>query len=484
MLTIFPFSIFFYQIHILQLENYDLGRFVKHIIQHLFNADTEKEKDIKWTTKLTLVSAASIAVLFVPVLYISLGVFPNIILDILISILLCIALAPLFWIVLSLATVLFSPLDLIAKERIIRNARKKLLSFPKIKIVAITGSYGKTTMKDVISTVLGIRYRVVSTKGNYNTPIGISRQILEDIDEDTDIFVVEMGAYKKGDIAELCGIAKPDISILTGINEAHLERFGSIENTVDAKFDIVGHCAADGKIVLNADDKRIVSSYKKYKGNQEVYFFSKEKNELCKYNANKINFDKNGKGISFILDRESKIIGEISTPFIAEYIVGDVISAFIVGGLLGMTDAEIQAGVKHIKQPKHRLNTQKTPNDMIVIDDSYNGNLDGVYSAIEALSRFTSRRKIYITPGLVEVGDMSEELHEKIGVRLGKVADIVFLIENSTTDAIKRGLEEAGFNTEHLYVYKNKQDAYKKLGQMSLSGDVVLFQNDWPENYV
>ena len=484
MINTFPLLIFFYQIYILQLENYDLGRFIKHIINNLFKADTEKEKDIKWTPKLILVSTTSFLVFFVPILYITLGVFPNTIFDIVVVVLLYAALSPIFWIALSVVTVLFSPLDLVAKERIISNARKKLASFPKIKVIAITGSYGKTTMKDVISTTLGIRYRVVSTRGNHNTPIGISKQILEEINEDTDIFVVEMGAYKKGDIADLCSIAHPNISILTGINEAHLERFGSIENTIDAKFDIVKNCAADGKIVLNADDKRVVSSYKKYKGNQEVYFFSKEENKLCKYRAKEVVFGNDGEGISFILERESKTIGKIETPFVAEYIIGNVIAAFIVGGIVGMTDAEIQAGLKQIKPPKHRLNIQKTPNDMVVIDDSYNGNSEGVREAINTLSKFKKRRKIYITPGLVETGDESEKIHEEIGRQLGAVADLVFLMENSTTKYIIKGLESVSFDKDRLHIHKDKKNAYQELGRIAMPGDVILFQNDWPENYV
>jgi len=483
MQKLFPISVFFYQIHILQLENYDVRRFVDAVISKIFISDTEKEKDIHWTPKIIAVSLVSIIIFFIFVFFIISGELPNLALDIFVALFLSIALAPLFWIALSLVTILISPLDIIAKERIIYNARKKLQGLDRLKIIAITGSYGKTTMKEVLKTALGRRFRVVATQGSYNTPLGISKEILEKVDENTNIFIVEMGAYYRGDIKKLCSIAQPNISILTGINEAHLERFKDIETTIKAKFEIIEECSPDGKLILNANDPRIISEYKKYIGNQEVLFFNIQNNPLSHYLATNIGFDENGGGFFFTLSREQKEIGIIKTKFAGEYVIGNVITAFIVGGILGMTDAEIQASVSGMKPAEHRLNMQKTPNDMIVIDDSYNGNPEGVKEAIKTLARFKQRRKIYITPGLVEIGDSSNNIHREIGLELGPVADIVFLIENSTTTAIKEGLEESGFNNENLHIYKDKKDAYKELGKITRSGDVVLFQNDWPENY-
>ena len=483
MKNIFPFSTFFYQIHILQLENYNLPRFIRACFPKIFFADTEKDKDIVWTPKLQLVVFLALGLKISFLWMMVEGLFPHIFFDVLTTLLLLVALSPLFAVFLFVATLLLSPLDVFAKERIIRKAKILLSSHDRIQVIGITGSYGKTTTKELLRHILGMRYNVVATRDSFNTALSVSMEILEKVTEETDIFIAEMGAHEKGDIEKVCSVSGPNISILTGINEAHLERFGSIENTIRTKFEIIEACSPDGLIVLNADDERVRSSYKTYCGNQEIAWVSKEANPLSHYTVKNISFSEETLGISFTLFREQKEIGTINTRFLGEYIINNAIIAFIVGNKLGMSDAEIQAGLMSFKPVAHRLNPQKTPNDMIVIDDSYNGNPKGVSAAIHALSLFKNRRKIYITPGLVEVGEESNDIHQEIGRELGKVADFVFLIENSTTASIKKGLFESGFDESNIYSHKNKKDTYKKLGQLSRSGDVILFQNDWPENY-
>ena len=152
---------------------------------------------------------------------------------------------------------------------------------------------------------------------------------------------------------------------------------------------------------------------------------------------------------------------------------------------LGLNHQEIEAGLKKIKTPAHRLqpilNREK---NILVIDDSYNGNPDGVEEAIKTLSLFKKRRKIFVTPGLVEIGNKSRVVHEKIGKRLNDVANIVILIKDSVSPNIEEGLIKSGFDKENIIWFDSMMEAQNNLGTILKSGDVVLFQNDWPDNYV
>lgn len=483
MKNIFPINIILRQIYILQLENFDLKRFSSLIFSSILKRTSKPRRDIIWTPKLIIISIlATLIYIVIPLLFLW-GEFP-ITLSALLVIIALVLLSPLFFLFLALTTLIFYPADSFAKDLIIRKATKKLQELKDIKVIAITGSYGKTTMKDIITTVLSVNFEVVSTSENQNTPLGISRQILREIDETTEIFVVEMGAYTKSDITKLCNIARPNISVLVGINEAHLERFGSLENTIETKFEIISNCLPDGIIVLNADDRFVVENLEKFKGNQIIYFFSSQNNDRSKYKFTKKDFRQDGSGISFQLAYEGREIGNIKTPFLADYIIGDVVASFIIGAELGMSESEIRIGLENLKVPEHRLQSTRTPDDIVVIDDSYNGNPKGAEEAINVLSQFTKRRKIYVTPGLVETGEAAQEVHKQIGLKLATVADIVVLVKNSVTDFIIGGLKEGGFEKSHIKTYVSAKRAHDAVGRMAQSGDVILFQNDWSDNYM
>ncbi|MEX2369113.1 MAG: Mur ligase family protein, partial [Candidatus Paceibacterota bacterium] len=324
---------------------------------------------------------------------------------------------------------------------------------------------------------------VVATAESHNVPLSVARTILQKIDADTDVFIVEMGAYGRGDIAALCNLAQPDISILTGINEAHLERFGSLENTVLGKFEIVTQAKGDGKIILNADDEYVMEHYKDFVGERKVVFFSSNNNDRAALSVTGQRFHEDGTGISFYLKQDTEQIGYVKVSHLGEYIVGNVMVGVIVGGVLGVSAAEVLRQAHRITPAKHRLEPiQRTSQDVLVIDDSYNGNPAGAHAAIDVLEKFVSRRTIYVTPGLVEMGERAEAVHKEIGEHLAAVVDVVVLVETSVTDWIKAGLEEGGFAGE-LITFKSPQEMHAGISKILKPRDVLLFQNDWPENY-
>jgi len=335
-------------------------------------------------------------------------------------------------------------------------------------------------MKETVAEILSQKYKVLKTEENKNTPLGISQLILEKLDNNIDILIVEMGAYQKGDIKTLCDITKPNFSILTGINESHLERFGSIKNTVLAKFEIVVNAVKDAKIILNADNNLIKENYKKYLNKKETFFYSSENNKLSKYQISNKNFFMDGSGIAFDLGNFSNL----KISILGEYMLGTTMAGVILAEELGLTKEEIKQGIKNIKPIKHRLQLIKGNNNILVIDDSYNGNTDGVREAIKVLAKFKDKRRIYVTPGLVETGDKNKELHYNIGKQLSSVANVVILIKNSATPFIEQGLLENNFIKENIIFFNSAPEAHQNIQNITKSGDVILFQNDWPENYI
>jgi len=475
-----------YHIYLLQLENYNLGRFLRAAAAAGLSAPKNFRNPITWTAKITGVTMlASIlgfaAAMGAGSLTGSLLSNPSVTAWVLVVILLLLLYVG-FFILLAAATLVTLPLDRVIRFSIKKRARKKVSRLDNLTIIGITGSYGKTTMKRVLKTLLSTEKNVVATDESHNTPIAVARTLLNKVTKDTDVFIVEMGAYELGDIKALCEITPPDISILNGINEAHLERFGSIENTIKTKFEIVTS-VPDSKVVLNADDQEVMKNYKRFVGDRDVVFYSSKNSSNCKYKVYDKRFHEDGTGISFRLKSDGDSIGYTKVTHFADYIIGSVTAGLCVGQLLGIPEETILKAAHQITPTPHRLQPiQRTASNVLVIDDSYNGNPDGAHAAIDVLEKFISRRTIYVTPGLVEMGDRSEEVHHDIGKHLGAVVDVVVLIETSVTDWIVEGLRQAGFAGE-LITFESPQKMHAEISDLLKTGDVLLFQNDWPENY-
>jgi len=332
-----------------------------------------------------------------------------------------------------------------------------------------------------VEGVLRLERNVLATPDSVNTPIGISRYILDHVRDETEVLVVEMGAYRRGDIAQLCEITPPNIAVLTGINEAHLERFGSIENTIAAKFEIVDHAKSDALLVMNAADPRIRSHIEEHAGRRQVSFYGEGADAA--FFVESVSFDQEKPGIHFILSDEDGRLGEFVLPFLSDYVVGLVQASAAIAKHLGLTNEQIARGIQNLQPVEHRLRLSSKRNDIWIIDDSYNGNPAGVRAAIAALKQFEGRRRVYVTPGLVEMGTAAAEVHRKMGQELAHVVDDVALVKNSVTPDIAKGLKDAGFNMARVHWFDSGPEMFRRLPNTFKAGDVVLFQNDWPENY-
>jgi UDP-N-acetylmuramoyl-tripeptide--D-alanyl-D-alanine ligase len=357
---------------------------------------------------------------------------------------------------------------------LMRQAKKKLENHSGVKI-AIVGSYGKTTMREIVKTVLSEgksgMIKVSTPPKNHNTPIGISR-FVEGLAGDEDILVFELGEYYPGDINDLCRLIQPKIGVITGINEAHLDRFKSLDRTTKAIFEIADWVDSNNLYVNGENDLAKNNAH----SNNIIY----NRDGVASLKTNNLKSDLTGTSFSVSVHGEEF---KMHSNLLGLHNVGPLLASIDIALKLGLSIEEIQRGVSKTKAFEHRLNAKTDEQGVTTIDDSYNGNPDGVKAVIEFLSTLKGAHRWYVTPGLVETGIRTEEVHKHIGEILAKSGiEKVVLIKNSVTPFILSGLENSGYSGEVIW-FDDALSAFKALSHLTVKGDIVLLQNDWPDQY-
>ncbi len=345
-------------------------------------------------------------------------------------------------------------------RKFIRLAKKKLAD-SDIKVIAITGSYGKTSTKFILNSLLSEKFRVLSTPRSHNTPIGIALAINNNDLNCYDVFIAEMGARHLGDVAELCEICPPDVSLITGICGQHLETFGTFENVVKAKGEILTRTK---NIAVIADDC------------YDLFAEYPCKKVRCDC-ASEIDADCNGTRFTLTLGKETR---RVETKLLGEHSAHNIALAAEAAFAAGMTIDEIAAAIPKIDFIEHRLQLIKA-NGVNILDDGYNSNVKGARAALEVLKKFVGR-KIVVTPGLVELGVMEEEENFRLGENLVGF-DYVILVGDTLITPVKRGYLEAGGDKDKITVKPTLAEAQEALKGYISSGDTVLFLNDLPDIY-
>ncbi len=367
------------------------------------------------------------------------------------------------------------PSEYLIRKRIIARATAKLNSSDVIRI-GITGSFGKTSVKEILNTVLSQKFRVLSTPASYNTPMGIALTV-KGLDSTHDIFIAEMGARNKGDIKELVDIIKPDYGVLTGINNQHLESFGSLDAIKNTKFELFEGLKTGGAGFFSSDSAGALELFDRFDG--EKYSAGTESADSFVY-ATDIKTDE--KGMSFMLHVNGEQPVKCSTVLLGRHSVSNICLAAAVAYKLGLTPEEIAMGVNRIPALKHRLELLPNNKNIVIIDDSYNSNEDGTRAAMGVLDTFKGR-KIVLTPGLVELGKMENVVNLEFGKTLSKHADIVIVIGKHNAEMLISGLLGGGFPKENILFAKSLNKGNAMLNEIVHEGDVVLFENDLPDNY-
>ena len=354
-----------------------------------------------------------------------------------------------------------------------RKAIKKLRTMSNLEVIGITGSYGKTSSKNILSDILNVKFDAFPTPKNFNTTYGLMRTINESLDKFTQIFIAEMGAFKKGEIKELCNFVKPKYGILTTIGTAHLESFGSRENIQKGKFELIESLPEDGIAVLNKDDEWQVSY--KLKNNCKVVWIGIDHKD-CDLYATNIKLSKDGTTFDCVFKEgtypfQTKLLGKAN--------VYNILAAILLGYELGMSIKELQLGVLKVKPIEHRLELKKYYN-LHLIDDAYNSNPVGSKMALEVLNMMPGK-KIIVTPGMIELADKQFEFNMEFGKQIADVCDEVILIGKEQTTPIYEGLKTKNYNEKHIHILNNVLEAFPLMQQLQGKETYVLLENDLPD---
>lgn len=365
---------------------------------------------------------------------------------------------------------------------IIASARRKLRTLPAIRI-AVAGSYGKTTMREMLKTVLSEGKRVASPGGSHNTPLAIAR-FIQTLTGNEEVLVFELGEYYPGDIHKLCKFVDPQWGVITGVNEAHLERFVTLDKAAETIFELATYLKAKSGSFLKGSDVRDVVVYVNTDGIAKTPIDTKDyiaydKQGTAAWKVVSATTDIDGTSISF---DHSGVSVSVHSKLLGLHTVGPLAAVADIASRLGLNNDQIAKGIAATKPFEHRMEP-RTDGGVIWIDDSYNGNPDGAAAAIDFLKGLSGKRRYYVTPGLVEMGSRKAEIHREMGKHLAEAGiERVVLIRNSVTPYIEEGLQAAGYTGEILW-YDFGPTAFNALPKMTVQGDVVLIQNDWPDQY-
>jgi len=374
-----------------------------------------------------------------------------------------------------LSNIINIPIEKMINNGFKKKAVKKLKNMNNLSVVGITGSYGKTSSKNILNDILSVKYNSLPTPKNFNTPLGLIITINNHLDKFNDIFIAEMGAFKKGEIKELCDLVHPKYGILTKIGVAHLESFGSQKNIQEGKFELIESLPSDGIGVLNGDDK-LQLSYK-LKNKVRTVFIGIDNKEVdvratnIKLNNDGTTFDCIFKNDTTKYKFETKLLGKAN--------IYNILAGIALGKELNISIKQLQAGVKKVKPVEHRLELKKVGN-LNIIDDAYNANPDGTKMALDVINSMPGK-KIVISSGMIELGDKSYELNKELGDYMANKVDEVILLGKEQTKPVYDGLINNKFAKNKIHVLNNIQDAINLLESLREKETYVLIQSDLPD---
>jgi UDP-N-acetylmuramoyl-tripeptide--D-alanyl-D-alanine ligase len=383
------------------------------------------------------------------------------------------------------ANLLLSPFEKRVNARFLREARE-ILARQKPTVIAITGSYGKTSTKQILAHILSTSVPTLATPGSVNTPLGIARVVREQLKPHHRYFVVEMGAYGIGSIARLCDLTPPDLAAITAVGSAHHERFRSIETVAQAKFEIAGATLArNGRVVLAADGiprelraPRVAAAPARY------VLVGRDGAEVGSDGYRIEAPEQAADGVAFTLAHKGSSYA-ISAPVYGLHQVGNIAVAFALAVELGLPPDSAVAALRTLPQVPHRLQVTANPGQATVIDDAYNANPVGFASALTLLAHLAgeARRRILVTPGMVELGDQHAREHLRLGRMAGELVDVALVIGAARIPSFIEGFEEGSRPGHALVRLASFAEAKAWLERNARPTDVILYENDLPDLY-
>jgi UDP-N-acetylmuramoyl-tripeptide--D-alanyl-D-alanine ligase len=379
---------------------------------------------------------------------------------------------------LGLSNTAMRPVEQAVGRYYYNDANRILSRHTHLTRIGITGSYGKTSTKFILRQCLSTRFNALATPESYNTTMGVVRVIRTLLRPIHELFIVEMGARQKGDIREICELAHPKIGIITAIGEQHLETFLDISTIAKTKLELFESLTADGMAFYSADDKALQEASKPHGPRYVTYAIDAAD---ANYRASDLLSSAKGTEFSVLTPAGDSI--RFRTRLLGRHNVYNILAAISVSVELGIPLAELVPVVASLKPAPHRLEVKPTAGGFTILDNAFSSNPQGAKSSLEVLGAIAGQRKIMITPGMVELGSREYELNKAFGMQAANVCDHVVLVGAKRAIPIREGLLEAGYAEGNIYIAADLKDGQKHLDSMLRAGDVVLYENDLPDNY-
>ncbi len=367
------------------------------------------------------------------------------------------------------------PIEKGVNNHYINDAKPIINELPNTTVIGITGSFGKTSTKYYLNTLLSAKYNVLMTPASFNTTMGVVKTIRGSLNASHEIFICEMGAKGVGEIKEICDIVHPKHSMITSIGEQHLETFKSVDNIIKTKFEIAD-CITDGTVFLNYDNE-LIRNHGTDK-NKITYGIG---NGDYDYKAENIRVSEKGTTFTVIHKGESY---DFATKLLGEHNVQNIVGAIAVAHFMGVPFRDLMFPVKRLECVPHRMEILDKGNGITVIDDAFNSNPAGARAALKTLSMMSDCERILVTPGMVELGEREYDLNFELGEFAAGCCDAAILVGERQAPPIKAGLLKKGYPEDKIYVVRSLNEGIGiAYGLNQGRKRVILLENDLPDNY-
>ena len=463
-------------LYIFQLLEYDRTGLLKWFFKNPLRRNLQKKNSLDFTLKIQLLAVLTSFIMLSIATLFALVLFGGSLLGLVLIYILFESISPVF---IVISSILIAPFDIYSKYRITQRAKKKLASLKNLKTIAVIGSFAKTSTKNMLYKLLWKDFYTVKTPKSYNTPVAISKTILSYLKPSTEIFIVEMDAYHKGDIKNLCKLARPDMAVITAIAPQHLERFGSLEKLAKAQFEVTQSLGQEGILFLNSMDELTMQIQEQFDAGK-IFFGG----ELDKFRIENLKSAETGTSFKLILDKKYV---KVELPLPGEHNAYNFLAAAAIAYKLGLPAKTIGERAKLILSTEHRLEITHPSfggKQFTLIDNSYNTNPKVVISSLRLLKETgEGKQKILITPGLIEQGSNAEVENKKFIKLAANVADEIIIVGESYREFLRRGLEESRFPKEKTHFVTSTKSALETANKIAGENAVVLIENDLPDQY-
>ncbi len=388
-------------------------------------------------------------------------------------------LTPIFILIANLVN---APAEAFVRHLYFIKAKKKLCK-ANVYSVGITGSFGKTSTKFFLASVLKSKYKTLTTPSSFNTPMGISKVLNAEVLDDYQYFTAEMGADHVGDIKELCNLVRPQAGIITAVGIQHLETFGTPENILKTKLELFDAIPEDGFGIYNYDCIMLRDAVTARSYNFPLYTYSVESQNFQDVDLYAKDITQTRDGLAFCACFRDGRVLNIKTGLLGRHNVQNLLAVILAAWKCGLSDNEIEFGMRSVEAVDHRLKRIDSGSGVLVLDDAFNSNYNGAIEAVNVLNEIGSHKKIVVTPGFVELADMEDVQNRDFGAYMASKIDYAILVGGGKSLSIRDGLLDKGFAYDHIFQVNSLTEAQNVLAKILTFGDVVLFENDLPDVY-